>query len=633
MPRGRVPELLVEIQAAADRHGVRVATFGHAGDGNLHPNFIFDHDDPRAAELTETVRDEIFAAAIALGGTVTAEHGIGLSRRDGARRPGRPGRDRRDAHDQGRARSARDPEPGPRDLGIRRPSRPNSRWLRSQATTRAERRSLRLPATIGVGRGRTPRRGDPVGATARIPAMTTSSSAPAVCVPASPPPAWRSRLSSRRADRRRSRPPRLSSDRRRPLPSVEPAPPVSATPEPSTPVAATSPTVAEVARLQASSRATRRRRRPAGPRLRPGPARPRDGRPVPLRAGADAFEAALRLDPDDATALVGRRRPPARQARVRRCPRRPPAGASQRSPSLVAAHAVEVDALVELGRYDDADQAAGEMLGLRADLSTLARVSYLAELHGHLPAALTAMRAGGRGTPGLGPGEHGVRRGAARQPARRDRRPSRRRRRLSRRPSPLVPDHAPSLAGRGPPGGRRRAISTTAIALFERAAAIVPLPEYVIALGDAQAAAGQHGRCRGGATTWPGPRSSCSRRPASSSTSISPCSRPTTATRADALGPRRGRLRGNADGPRRRRRRLGAPPPRPRRGGRGLRSTKALRLGSVDPLLRYHAGAIEAALGEPNDRPARPRAGPGDRSRLLRDGRRRGPPAARHASD
>jgi len=81
VPRGRVPELLVAIQEAADRHGVRVATFGHAGDGNLHPNFIFDRDDPRAAELTEIVRNEIFASALALGGTVTAEHGIGLSRR------------------------------------------------------------------------------------------------------------------------------------------------------------------------------------------------------------------------------------------------------------------------------------------------------------------------------------------------------------------------------------------------------------------------------------------------------------------------------------------------------------------------------------------------------------------------
>jgi glycolate oxidase len=43
---------------------------------------VFDRDDPRAAELTELVRDEIFAAALALGGTVTAEHGIGLSRRE-----------------------------------------------------------------------------------------------------------------------------------------------------------------------------------------------------------------------------------------------------------------------------------------------------------------------------------------------------------------------------------------------------------------------------------------------------------------------------------------------------------------------------------------------------------------------
>jgi glycolate oxidase len=81
VPRGRVPELLVAIQQAADRHGVRVATFGHAGDGNLHPNFVFARDDPRAAELTEAVRDDIFRAALGLGGTVTAEHGIGLSRR------------------------------------------------------------------------------------------------------------------------------------------------------------------------------------------------------------------------------------------------------------------------------------------------------------------------------------------------------------------------------------------------------------------------------------------------------------------------------------------------------------------------------------------------------------------------
>jgi glycolate oxidase len=82
VPRSRVPELLRAIDEIATKHGVRCATFGHAGDGNLHPNFIFDHDDPRAKELTEATRADLYRAAIALGGTVTAEHGIGTSRRD-----------------------------------------------------------------------------------------------------------------------------------------------------------------------------------------------------------------------------------------------------------------------------------------------------------------------------------------------------------------------------------------------------------------------------------------------------------------------------------------------------------------------------------------------------------------------
>ncbi len=82
VPRSRVPDLLRAIQEIAAAHGVQVATFGHAGDGNLHPNLVFEPDDPNAAELTHLVRDEIFRAALAMGGTVTAEHGIGMARRD-----------------------------------------------------------------------------------------------------------------------------------------------------------------------------------------------------------------------------------------------------------------------------------------------------------------------------------------------------------------------------------------------------------------------------------------------------------------------------------------------------------------------------------------------------------------------
>ncbi len=81
MPRARIPELIAEIEAIGERHEVRIGTFGHAGDGNLHPTFVFDRDDPRAEEVTEAARADLYRAAIALGGTVTAEHGVGTARR------------------------------------------------------------------------------------------------------------------------------------------------------------------------------------------------------------------------------------------------------------------------------------------------------------------------------------------------------------------------------------------------------------------------------------------------------------------------------------------------------------------------------------------------------------------------
>jgi glycolate oxidase len=81
VPRAAVPQLLRAIERIAAAHGVRSATFGHVGDGNLHPNFIFDREDHEAAALTERVRDEILGEVLALGGTVTAEHGIGIARR------------------------------------------------------------------------------------------------------------------------------------------------------------------------------------------------------------------------------------------------------------------------------------------------------------------------------------------------------------------------------------------------------------------------------------------------------------------------------------------------------------------------------------------------------------------------
>ena len=83
VPRSRIPEMLREIEAIALRHRIGVGTFGHAGDGNLHPTFILDRDEGDAAVVRlDAARADLYAAALALGGTVTGEHGIGAARRD-----------------------------------------------------------------------------------------------------------------------------------------------------------------------------------------------------------------------------------------------------------------------------------------------------------------------------------------------------------------------------------------------------------------------------------------------------------------------------------------------------------------------------------------------------------------------
>ncbi len=305
-----------------------------------------------------------------------------------------------------------------------------------------------------------------------------------------------------------------------------------------------------------------------------------------------AFDAALAIQPEDALALVGvaglqlgkHQFAAALETAAR---------AISLSPSLASAYAAEVDALVELGRYDEAQAAAGKMLGLTVDLTTLARVSYLAELHGQLTAALSAMREAAA-SPGLAPENtayvqallgnllvySGDLAGAAAAYA---------------TGLALVPDHPPSLAGQG-----RLAVGAgrldDAITHFERAAAIVPLPEYVIALGDAQFASGDTAAA---ARSYDLARAeiqlfraagvivdvdlalleadhgdpAASLRYAVTAHDATP-----TVRAADAVGWALHRL------------------------GRASEAVKfaaeALRLGSIDPILRFHAGAIEAAAGD-----------------------------------
>ena len=76
VPPAAIPDALRRIAEIADRRRLRIPVFGHAGDGNLHPSVLYD--DERDAETAHAAEADILCAAVELGGTISAEHGIGL---------------------------------------------------------------------------------------------------------------------------------------------------------------------------------------------------------------------------------------------------------------------------------------------------------------------------------------------------------------------------------------------------------------------------------------------------------------------------------------------------------------------------------------------------------------------------
>jgi glycolate oxidase len=80
VPMAKVADLLEGIEAIAEKHSIQIATFGHAGDGNLHPQILYDGYDPEQVKRMEAASADLFQLAIDLGGTLTGEHGIGLSK-------------------------------------------------------------------------------------------------------------------------------------------------------------------------------------------------------------------------------------------------------------------------------------------------------------------------------------------------------------------------------------------------------------------------------------------------------------------------------------------------------------------------------------------------------------------------
>ena len=77
IPRSQIPEAVRRIKGISAKYDLPIVVFGHAGDGNLHPNILFDKRDPDQWERVEKIVAEIFNMAVELGGTLSGEHGVG----------------------------------------------------------------------------------------------------------------------------------------------------------------------------------------------------------------------------------------------------------------------------------------------------------------------------------------------------------------------------------------------------------------------------------------------------------------------------------------------------------------------------------------------------------------------------
>jgi glycolate oxidase len=81
VPRSELVRMIRFIQETSARHHLKIGTFGHMGDGNLHPTFLTNERDEEEMKRVEIAMKEIFDYAVSLGGTITGEHGVGLAKK------------------------------------------------------------------------------------------------------------------------------------------------------------------------------------------------------------------------------------------------------------------------------------------------------------------------------------------------------------------------------------------------------------------------------------------------------------------------------------------------------------------------------------------------------------------------
>ncbi|BCR06679.1 FAD-binding protein [Desulfuromonas versatilis] len=80
VPRSKVPEMIRRIDAIAEKYAIPIVNFGHAGDGNIHVNIMIDKKVEGELEKAEKAIEEVFKGALALGGTMSGEHGVGIAK-------------------------------------------------------------------------------------------------------------------------------------------------------------------------------------------------------------------------------------------------------------------------------------------------------------------------------------------------------------------------------------------------------------------------------------------------------------------------------------------------------------------------------------------------------------------------
>jgi glycolate oxidase len=81
VPRSAIPEAIRRLKGISSKFGLPIVIFGHAGDGNLHPNILFDKRDPAQWKIVGQMAAEEFTMSLELGGTLSGEHGVGALKR------------------------------------------------------------------------------------------------------------------------------------------------------------------------------------------------------------------------------------------------------------------------------------------------------------------------------------------------------------------------------------------------------------------------------------------------------------------------------------------------------------------------------------------------------------------------